>query len=123
MEQGKVAATTLKAFNRCVLHLGRLARERGAAEFIADGLQAFRSTGAVLPRPGGARCLRSVAMLPPQSWMHGASTCPNRLPPNGTQNAGSDRFSHDTLSRPGEVMRDSGFTDPHAQVGGIRTAP
>ena len=49
MEQGNQGGddTSLQAFNRCVLHLGRLARERGAAEFIADGLQAFASTGAL----------------------------------------------------------------------------
>lgn len=32
------------------------------------------------------------------------------------QGAGSDRFSHETLNQPGEVVRDSGFTDPCEEV-------
>jgi hypothetical protein len=37
----KASMATLQAFNLCILHLGRLARDRGASRFITDGLQAF----------------------------------------------------------------------------------
>jgi DNA-binding CsgD family transcriptional regulator len=115
MEQGNQGGNTLQAFNRCVLHLGRLARERGAAEFIADGLQAFRQLVPFASAWWGEMST-SVASAPPQSWMHGRIELPDSFAAEWQQTAGSDRFSHDTLSRPGEVIRESGFTDPHADV-------
>ncbi|WP_095192677.1 helix-turn-helix transcriptional regulator [Pseudomonas sp. Irchel 3A7] len=120
MEEGNqgdvdTSMTTLQAFNRCVLHLGRLARERGAAEFIADGLQAFRPLVPFASAWWGEMSA-SAASTPPQSWMHGRIDLADSFAAQWQQSAGSDKFSHDTLSRPGEVIRDSGFTDPDAEV-------
>jgi DNA-binding CsgD family transcriptional regulator len=106
---------TLRAFNQCVLHLGRLARERGAAEFIADGLQAFRQRVPFASAWWGEMST-SVASAPPQSWMHGRIDLPDCFAGDWQRSAGSDKFSHDTLSQPGVVIRDSGFTDPDAEV-------
>jgi len=106
---------TLQAFNRCLLQLGRLARERGAAEFIADGLQVLRQQVPFASAWWGEMST-SVASAPPQSWMHGRIDLPESFASEWQQSAGSDKFSHDTLSRPGEVIRDSGFTDPDAGV-------
>ena len=105
----------LQAFNRCLLQLGRLARERGAAEFIADGLQVLRQQVPFASAWWGEMST-SVASAPPQSWMHGRIDLPESFAGEWQQSAGSDKFSHDTLSRPGEVIRDSGFTDPDADV-------
>ncbi|WP_160107773.1 helix-turn-helix transcriptional regulator [Pseudomonas izuensis] len=115
--QGSIdtSMTTLQAFNRCVLELGRLARERGAAEFIADGLQAFRQLVPFASAWWGEMSV-SDASAPPQSWMHGRIDLADSFAAEWQKGAGSDRFSHDTLSRPGEVIRDSGYTDPHAEV-------
>ncbi|MGH8389453.1 MAG: response regulator transcription factor [Pseudomonas sp.] len=106
---------TLQAFNRCVLQLGRLARERGAAEFIADGLHALRQLVPFASAWWGEMSA-SVASAPPQSWMHGRIDLPDAFAADWQKSAGGDRFSHDTLSQPGEVIRDSGFTDPDAEV-------
>lgn len=107
--------TTLQAFNRSVLHLGRLARERGAAGFIADGLQAFRPLVPFASAWWGEMSV-SAADAPPQSWMHGRIDLADSFAAEWQQSAGSDTFSHDTLSRPGEVIRVSGYNDPHAAV-------
>lgn len=109
------AMATLKAFNSCVLHLGRLARARGASEFIPDGLQAF---GELVPFASAwwGEMSTSDAGAPPQSWMHGRINLPESFAAEWSKGAGSDRFSHDTLSQPGEVVRDSGFTDPDEEV-------
>jgi DNA-binding CsgD family transcriptional regulator len=120
MEEGieggvEASMSTLQAFNRCLLQLGRLARERGAAEFIADGLQVLRQ---LLPFASAwwGEMSTSADSAPPQSWMHGRIDLPEAFAAEWQRSAGSDKFSHDTLSRPGEVIRDSGFTDPHADV-------
>ena len=120
MEEGdeigaKASMATLQAFNRCVLHLGRLARDRGASRFIAEGLQAFRQ---LVPFASGwwGEMSASVANAPPKSWMHGRIDLPESFAAEWQQSAGSDTFSEDTLSQPGEVVRESGFTDPDAAV-------
>ena len=120
MEEGdevgaKTSMATLKAFNHCVLHLGRLARDRGASRFIAEGLQAFRE---LLPFASAwwGEMSASGIDAPPRSWMHGRINLPESFAAEWHKSAGSDRFSHDTLSRPGEVVRDSGFTDPDVEV-------
>ncbi|MFJ2362726.1 helix-turn-helix transcriptional regulator [Pseudomonas sp. NPDC087697] len=120
MEEGdefgaKASMATLKAFNLCVLHLGRLARERGASQFIADGLQAFRQLVPFASAWWGEMST-SDASTPPQSWMHGRINLPESFAAEWHKSAGSDKFSHDTLSQPGEVVRDSGFTDPNEEV-------
>jgi DNA-binding CsgD family transcriptional regulator len=120
MEEGNQGSVdmpmnTLQAFNRCVLQLGRLARERGAVEFIADGLQAFRQLVPFASAWWGEMSV-STAGAPPQSWMHGRIDLAESFAAEWQRSAGSDKFSHDTLSRPGEVIRDSGYTDPHAEV-------
>lgn len=119
MEEGNKGVdtpmATLQAFNRCVLQLGRLARECGAAEFIADGLQAFRQLVPFASAWWGEMST-SCASAPPQSWMHGRLDLPESFAAEWQRSAGSDKFSHDTLSQPGAVIRDSGFTDPHADV-------
>ena len=120
MEEGSkigvdTSMVTLRAFNQCVLHLGRLARECGAAEFIADGLQAFRQLVPFASAWWGEMST-SVASAPPQSWMHGRIDLPDSFAGDWQKSAGSDKFSHDTLSHPGAVIRDSGFTDPNAEV-------
>ena len=80
MEEGdevgaKASMATLTAFNRCVLHLGRLARDRGASQFIADGLQAFRQLVPFASAWWGEMST-SDASAPPQSWMHGRINLP-----------------------------------------------
>ncbi|AWM91607.1 helix-turn-helix transcriptional regulator [Pseudomonas sp. 31-12] len=106
---------TLKAFNRCVLHLGRLARERGASQFIAEGLQAFRQLVPFASAWWGEMSA-SAGNAPPKSWMHGRINLPESFAVEWHKSAGSDKFSHDTLSQPGAVVRDSGFTDPDEAV-------
>lgn len=106
---------TLKAFNLCVLQLGRLARERGASEFIPDGLQVF-SQRVPFASAWWGEMSTSHACAPPQSWMHGRINLPESFAAEWSKGAGSDRFSHETLSQPGEVVRDSGFTDPNEEI-------
>lgn len=113
MEEGNQG--TLQAFNHCVLHLARLARERGAADFIADGLQLLRQWVPFASAWWGEMSA-SVDSVPPQSWMHGRINLSDDFAAEWQRSAGSDTFSHDTLSRPGEVIRDSGYTDPHVEV-------
>jgi hypothetical protein len=48
--------------------------------------------------------------------MHGRIDLPESFAAEWHKSAGNDKFSHDTLSRPGEVVRDSGFTDPDEEV-------
>jgi DNA-binding CsgD family transcriptional regulator len=48
--------------------------------------------------------------------MHGRINLPESFAAEWSKGAGSDRFSHETLSQPGEVVRDSGFTDPDEEV-------
>ncbi|MHC8401720.1 helix-turn-helix transcriptional regulator [Pseudomonas sp. MDT1-17] len=120
MEEGdevgvNTSMATLKAFNRCVLHLGRLARDRGASQFIADGLQAFSQLVPFASAWWGEMSA-SGANAPPKSWMHGRIKLPESFAAEWHKSAVNDRFSHDTLSRPGEVIRDSGFTDPNEEV-------
>ncbi|MVV49453.1 LuxR family transcriptional regulator [Pseudomonas sp. PB120] len=118
MEEGHNTATpmsTLKAFNQCVLHLGRLARDRGASRFIADGLQAFRPLVPFASAWWGEMST-SGAETPPKSWMHGRINLPESFAAEWHQSADRDRFSHDTLSQPGAVIRESGFSDPDAAV-------
>ncbi|HCS46443.1 MAG TPA: helix-turn-helix transcriptional regulator, partial [Pseudomonas sp.] len=120
MEEGdevgaKASMATLKAFNLCVLHLGRLARDRGASRFIADGLQVFRQLVPFASAWWGEMSA-SDAHAPPKSWMHGRIDLPESFAAEWHKSAGNDKFSHDTLSRPGEVVRDSGFTDPDEEV-------
>ncbi|MHC8300564.1 helix-turn-helix transcriptional regulator [Pseudomonas sp. ZS1P83] len=120
MEEGdevgaNTSMATLKAFNLCVLQLGRLARERGASQFIADGLQAFRQLVPFASAWWGEMSA-SGANAPPKSWMHGRINLTESFAAEWHKSAGNDRFSHDTLSQPGEVVRDSGFTDPDEEV-------
>ncbi|KAA0978535.1 helix-turn-helix transcriptional regulator [Pseudomonas sp. ANT_J28] len=120
MEEGdevgaNASMATLKAFNRCVLHLGRLARDRGASQFIADGLQAFSQLVPFASAWWGEMSASGVN-APPKSWMHGRINLPESFATEWHKSAGNDKFSHDTLSRPGEVVRDSGFTDPCEEV-------
>jgi len=112
---GAPSMATLKAFNQCVLHLGRLARERGASQFIEDGLQAFRPLVPFASAWWGEMST-SDAHAAPKSWMHGRIDLPESFAAEWHKSAGSDKFSHDTLSQPGAVVRDSGFTDPHEEV-------
>ncbi|VVO08349.1 helix-turn-helix transcriptional regulator [Pseudomonas fluorescens] len=116
MEEGnecgaRTSMATLKAFNLCVLQLGRLARERGASGFIPEGLQAFSQLVPFASAWWGEMSTSGVD-APPQSWMHGRINLPELFAAEWSKGAGSDRFSHETLSQPGKVVRDSGFTDP-----------
>jgi DNA-binding CsgD family transcriptional regulator len=114
-EGDKVSATmpmtTLKAFNRCVLHLGQLARDGGACGFIADGLQSFAELVPFTSAWWGEMSTPGVD-VPPQSWMHGRINLPESFAAEWHPVAANDKFSHDTLSQPGEVLRDTGFNDP-----------
>ena len=85
MEQGNQGGNTLQAFNRCVLHLGRLARERGAAEFIADGLQAFRQLVPFASAWWGEMSTSLGSARRRKAGCTGASTCLDRLPANGNR--------------------------------------
>jgi DNA-binding CsgD family transcriptional regulator len=107
----EASMATLKAFNQCVLHVGRLARDRGASQFIADGLQAFSSLV-----PFTSAWWGEMSPSPVQSWMHGRINLPESFAVEWHKVAVSDRFSQETLSQPGEVVRDSGFTDPCEEV-------
>ena len=114
-QQVATSMTMLHAFNRCVLELGRLARTRGGSHFIEEGLQTFRQ---LVPFASGwwGEMSASGLDVPPQSWMHGRIDLPESFAGEWHKGAGSDSFSHDTLSRPGEVICESGFTDPCVQV-------
>jgi DNA-binding CsgD family transcriptional regulator len=101
---------TLKAFNHCVLHLGRLARESGASRFIADGLQAFAPLVPFASAWWGE--MSSPSSVTTQSWMHGRINLPESFAAEWHPLAADDTFSQRTLNRPGEVVRDSGFSDP-----------
>ncbi|MGE8153293.1 helix-turn-helix transcriptional regulator [Pseudomonas vancouverensis] len=111
---GNASGVTLRAFNQCVLQLGRLARENGPSRFIADGLEAFAQ---LVPFPSawwgemsGPGCSGQ------QSWMHGRINLPDSFATEWHPLADRDKFSQDTLNRPGEVVRDSGYTDPCEEV-------
>ncbi|MGO4312737.1 helix-turn-helix transcriptional regulator [Pseudomonas sp. KB_15] len=101
---------TLKAFNHCVLHLGRLARESGASRFIADGLQTFAQLVPFTSAWWGE--MSPPSNTTPQSWMHGRINLPESFAAEWQPVAANDKFSHTTLNQPGEVLRDSGFNDP-----------
>ncbi|MDH4869401.1 LuxR C-terminal-related transcriptional regulator [Pseudomonas sp. BN515] len=107
--------TALQDFNLCLLQLGRLPRERGAAQFIADGLKLFRSLVPFASAWWGEMS-RPAAGVPPQSWMHGRIGLSDSFAGDWNKVAGNDRFCHDSMSRPGEILRASGFTDPCAAV-------
>lgn len=116
MEEGKKvddnsSLATLKAFNHCVLHLGRLARESGASRFIADGLQAFAQLVPFASAWWGEMSTPG-ADVPLQSWMHGSINLPESFAAEWHPVAADDAFSQSTLNQPGEVLRDSGFNDP-----------
>ena len=106
---------TLEAFNRCVLQLGRLARERGASEFMTDGLQSFHQLVPFASAWWGEMS-NWEASAPPQNWMHGQIGLSETFASEWNAIAGNDSFCHYTLSRPGEIARDHGFDDPSAEV-------
>ncbi|MGF6554416.1 DNA-binding CsgD family transcriptional regulator [Pseudomonas sp. S30_BP2TU TE3576] len=107
---GDATMATLKAFNHCVLHLGRLARESGASRFIADGVQAFSPLVPFASAWWGE--MSSPSSVTTQSWMHGRINLPESFVAEWHPVAANDKFSHTTLNQPGEVLRDSGFNDP-----------
>lgn len=111
----EASMATLKAFNQCVLHLGRLARDRGASQFIADGLHAFSQLVPFASAWWGEMS-PADATAPAQSWMHGRINLPETFAVEWHKVAVNDRFSHETLRQLGEVVRDSGFTDPCEEV-------
>ncbi len=120
MEEGdevgaKTSMATLQAFNLCVLHLGRLARDRGASRFITDGLQAFSQLVPFASAWWGEMS-GSCVDVSPRNWMHGRINLPESFATEWHTCARNDKFSHDTMSRPGEVLRDSGFNDPNEEV-------
>jgi DNA-binding CsgD family transcriptional regulator len=106
---------TLDAFNRCVLQLGRLARERGASQFTTQGLQSFRQLVPFASAWWGEMST-SGDSAPPQNWMHGRIDLAESFAAEWNAIAGNDSFSHDTLARPGEIVRDHGFNDPCEEV-------
>ena len=111
----KASMAMLQAFNGCVLELGRLARTRGGSHFIEEGLQVFRQLVPFACAWWGEMST-SKANAPPQSWMHGRIDLPESFAGEWHKGAGSDSFSRDTLSQPGKVIRESGFTDPDEEV-------
>ena len=112
---GGTSMATLIAFNQCVLHLGRLARDRGASQFIGDGLQAFARLVPFASAWWGEMSTSDVS-APSQSWMHGRINLPESFAIEWHKVAVNDRFYQTTLSQPGEVVRDSGFTLPHTPL-------
>ncbi|QPG61682.1 helix-turn-helix transcriptional regulator [Pseudomonas sp. BIGb0427] len=110
-----LSSTQFKAFNRCVLQLASLAREGGGSHFIAEGLQAFR---AIVPFASAwwGEMSGVGATAAPQSWMHGRIDLPPAFAREWSEVAGIDCFAHTTLARPGQVVRDSEFTDPNEAV-------
>ncbi|MNZ64975.1 Bacterial regulatory protein, luxR family [compost metagenome] len=120
MVAGEVGGTqmsmaTLKAFNRCVLQLSSLARERGGSHFIAEGLQAF---GQLVPFASAwwGEMSGAEASVSPQSWMHGRINLPESFVGEWSKVAGADGFARTTLNLPGQVICDSGFNDPDEEV-------
>lgn len=109
------AKGSLQAFNLCLLQLARLSRGRDAAQFIGEGLQAF---GQLVPFASAwwGEMSQPQASAAPQSWMHGRLNLSESFASEWNQIAARDRFAHGTLSRPGEIARASGFTDPCAEV-------
>ncbi len=107
----QLSMATLEAFNQCVLQLASLAREQGSSHFIADGLQAFRQLVPFASAWWGEMSA-SVSSAPLQSWMHGRIDLPASFATEWRHVAGLDSFAHDTLAKPGRVIRDSEFTDP-----------
>jgi DNA-binding CsgD family transcriptional regulator len=105
----------LDAFNRCVLQLTRLARERGAAQFIGEGLQSFAELVPFASAWWGEMSGPTVT-TPPQSWMHGSLNLSPSFASEWSQVAELDEFSHSTLSHLGEIVRFSGFDDPCTAV-------
>ncbi len=105
----------LDEFNRCVLQLGRLARERGASQFMTQGLQSFRELV-----PFASAWWGEMSPLhdstPPQNWMHGRIDLADSFATQWNAIAGSDSFCHRTLAQPGEIVRDHGFDDPCDEV-------
>ncbi|KAI2676414.1 helix-turn-helix transcriptional regulator [Pseudomonas sp. TNT3] len=115
MEEGnqvdaQVSMATLKAFNLCVLQLGRLARDNGSSRFIDEGLQAFRSLVPFASAWWGEMSA-SGGNIPPRSWMHGRIDLPESFAFEWHKGADADTFSHNTLSQPGVVVRESGYDD------------
>jgi DNA-binding CsgD family transcriptional regulator len=108
---GHLSMSTLKAFNRCVLQLGQLARDGGAGGFIAESLQAFAPLVPFKSSWWGEMSAPGVD-VPVQSWMHGRINLPESFAAEWHPLAARDTFSRDTLNRPGEVVSDSGFNDP-----------
>ncbi|MGB4075002.1 response regulator transcription factor [Pseudomonas sp.] len=106
---------SLQAFNLCLLQLGRLTRERGASQFIAEGLQALAELVPFASAWWGEMS-QAQDSAPPQSWMHGRINLSASFAAEWHQVAGNDQFSHGTLNRPGEIVRASGFSDPCAAV-------
>ncbi|KAB0496756.1 helix-turn-helix transcriptional regulator [Pseudomonas vancouverensis] len=106
---------TLKAFNQCVLHLGRLARESGASRFIGQGLQTFSDLVPFTSAWWGEMST-PAADVPHQSWMHGSLNLPESFAAEWHPVAADDQFSHATLKQPGQVLRDKGFNDPSEAV-------
>ena len=111
----QMSMATFEAFNRCLLQLSRVARERGGSHFIAEGLRAFREVVAFASGWWGEMSA-SHASAPPQSWMHGRIDLPESFVEEWSQVAELDCFANDTFTRLGQVMRDSEFTDPNEQV-------
>lgn len=113
---GVTSMATLAAFNRCVLQLGRLARDRGASRFIADGLHAFSQLVPFASAWWGEMSA-SGFQVPPKNWMHGRINLPESFAAEWHMGAGTDSFSHATLSQPGEVVRESGYDGLDEVVG------
>lgn len=109
------AKGSLQAFNHCLLQLTRLTRGRDAAQFIGEGLQAF---GQLVPFAATwwGEMSQPHASAAAQSWMHGQLNLSESFAAEWNQISALDRFSHGTLSRPGEIVRASGFTDPCVEV-------
>jgi len=112
---GHLSMSALKAFNRCVLQLGQLARDGAAGDFIAEGLQRFAPLVPFTSAWWGEMSTPGVDG-PAQTWMHGRINLPESFAAEWHPVAANDQFSHATLNQPGEVLRDFGFTDPCESV-------
>lgn len=111
----QISMATLAAFNRCLLQLAQVARERGGSHFIAEGLQEFRQLVPFASAWWGEMSA-SDASAPPLNWMHGRIDLPQSFVSEWREVAELDCFAHDSFTRLGEVMRDSEFTDPNEPV-------
>lgn len=111
----QMSLETLKAFNRCVLQLAGLARERGGSHFIAEGLQAFRQLVPFASAWWGEMSGIETRTVP-HSWMHGRIDLPETFVTEWSEVASLDCFAYDTLACLGEVVRDFGFNDPSDEV-------